>query len=239
MIENLFSRDWSRNLIHVTLGRLSILQSYLVLIIKIIAIISGPPLYYTVLCRSKSRFSPVLGSINNVVVTFLGLQCGQMLKSSKNSSPYLELIALGCVLSISSITLHCSYIPEWVIFSSGHMIINIPPGPIDPSICKAVSRKAIKSTRKQDKQTAMEPFIYTFIIWNGIFSYCTALLSHRPIKLLQSNWTMVRATIFIFWSKLNADLYWSFNATRLFPLRLDVRTVGALRTYRKTDTKYR
>ena len=121
------------------------------------------------------------------------------------------------------------------------MIINIPPGPtcIDPTICKAVSRIAIKSTRKQDKQTAMEPFIYTFIIWNGIFSYCTALQSHRPIKLLQSNWTMVWATIFIFWSKLNADLYWPFNAARLFSFRLDVRTVGALRTYRKTDTKYR
>jgi len=100
--------------------------------------------YFT---NSGISFDPegLLGSINNVVVTFLGLKCGQILNSSKNSSPYLELIAVGCVLSISSITLHCSYIPinkqlwslSFILLSSGmgYFLIALLYNLIDQSNC--------------------------------------------------------------------------------------------------------
>ena len=52
----------------------------------------------------------ILGSINNVVVTFLGLHCGRLRKQTKSLSS--KLIALGCVLFLSSVILDNTHIPE-------------------------------------------------------------------------------------------------------------------------------
>ena len=79
-----------------------------------------------------------------------------------------------------------------------------------------------------------------FISWNRLFSYYSALLSHRPLKFVLSARTLVRATLFIFWSEFNVDLYWSFNIARLFSFRLEVnRAIWTVRTHRKIDAKYR
>ena len=51
----------------------------------------------------------LLGSINNVVITFLGLHCGRILKQPKSFS---ELIVIGCSLFLFSVILDYSYIPE-------------------------------------------------------------------------------------------------------------------------------